>query len=154
MQNILKLNTIIFLALIVVLGACKKEKNYAKPEIKKLELGAKNNKKAEAGEDLHIEVEIVADAKIDRIRLVIHPEGMHHKKGSLKRVAWKVDTVFTDFKGLKNSTFHQHIDVPIDAELGDYHFHFSVIDMEGQVTEVQEELVVIESDGQKNNDYH
>ena len=55
---------------------------------------------------------------------------------------WEIDTTYTRFSGLKNTTFHEHIDVSVHAEIGDYHFHLIVTDMEGQQTSVEEELEI------------
>jgi hypothetical protein len=130
------------LAAVVVMTSCGKAE---KPEIGSFELGYENSKSANAGDELHMDAEVVAEGTIDVIRIVIHPEGGHDKKG-VRLVSdegeWEVDTTYTKFSGLKNTTFHEHLDVPMDAEPGDYHFHFEVVDMDGYQTVFEEELEI------------
>jgi hypothetical protein len=38
--------------------------------------------------------------------------------------------------------FHKDLDVPEDAEPGDYHILFKVIDMEGNTTSIEDEFEV------------
>jgi hypothetical protein len=123
-----------------IISGCKKEP--AKPEIRNFELGYDNNKIAYIGNELHINADIVADGKIDRIIIEIHPEGHGDKSsGELKHDdKWEVEIVFTKFSGLKNTDFHEHIDVPETAEPGEYHIHFKVIDMEGNSTSIEDEF--------------
>ena len=144
------MNTKFFLfAMVFTVGlfftSCEKDETAPKPEIDLTELGYDNSKIAYAGSDLHIQAEIVAEGKIKTVTVQIHPEG-EHDKGTLHDDEWQVDTTFTEFSGKKNTTFHKHIDVPANAELGHYHFHFSVTDMEGQQTTVETELEVQQPD--------
>ena len=121
------------------------EKAAQKPEVTITELGYENSKIGYTGTDLHIEADVVAEGKIDYITIEIHHEGDHAEKAVIATKdegEWDVDTTYTEFSGLKNTTFHKHIAIPVDAEVGDYHFHFIVTDMEGQQTIVEEELEV------------
>jgi len=141
MKNTTILFAVLF-AFTAIISGCKKEP--AKPEIRNFELGYDNNKIAFAGDELHIDADIVAEGKIDRIIIEIHPEGHGHKSsGQLKHDDdWEVEIVYTKFSGLKNTDFHEHIDVPEHAKAGDYHIHFKVIDMEGNTTSVEDEFEV------------
>jgi len=118
------------------------------PEIDLLELGYENSKITYADSDLHIEADILAEGNIETIQIVIHPEGEHEKSASTisDEDEWEVDTIYTEFSGLKNTTFHKHIDVSVHAEIGHYHFHFIVTDMEGRQSTVEEELEVQQPD--------
>jgi hypothetical protein len=130
------------LATMVIMTSCGKTE---KPEIGSFELGYENSRIAYVGADLHMNAEVVAEGTIDRIHIVIHPEGEHGKKGvrsAMDEGEWEVDTTYTKFSGLKNTTFHEHIEIPMDAEPGDYHFHFEVTDMEGYQTVIEEELEI------------
>ena len=49
--------------------------------------------------------------------------------------------------GVKNTEFHEHIDIPADAPLGAYHLHITVTDKEGQTATAKAHLEVIENDG-------
>lgn len=144
MKTRLKFAAVLLAVGIISLNSCKKENEIPKPEIIITELGYENSKIGYVGSDLHIEAEIVAKGRIDKVTIEIHHEGEHHKSLSitLHDDEWEVDTTYTKFSGLKNTKFHEHIDIPINAEPGDYHFHFIVTDMEGQQTTVEEELEI------------
>ena len=117
----------------------------AKPVITIMELGKGhshgNDRTAEVGGEVHIEVEIVAEGKIDKVQVIIHPEGEH--KSAVEEDEWEVDTTYTKFSGLKNTTFHEHIDIATTAEPGDYHFDFIVTDMEGNQSSADAELEIV-----------
>ncbi|MFW5760340.1 MAG: DUF4625 domain-containing protein [Cyclobacteriaceae bacterium] len=149
------MNTRVFLIAIVFAAgsfctSCEKDdETNPKPVITLSELGYENSKIGYAGTDLHIEAEIVAEGKIDKVTVEIHPEGEHEEKSSsatLNEGEWEVDTTFTEFSGLKNTTFHKHIDIPVNVEVGHYHFHFIVTDMDGQQTTIEEELEIQQPD--------
>jgi hypothetical protein len=107
----------------------------APPTITDVEIGSGNSKKAHAGGDFHIEVQIVAPGDIDRVELEIHPES-----GS----GWKFDTVYTaGLAGLKNAELHEHIDVPASAAVGQYHLHLRVTDKNGNKAEIESDIEVI-----------
>jgi hypothetical protein len=125
------------------------EKDTPRPKIDLSELGYEDSKIGYAGSDLHIEANIVAEGKIDEVTIEIHPEGEHDKKSAsdvLHDDEWEFDTTYTKFSGLINPTFHEHIDIPVHADTGHYHFHFIVTDLEGQQTTVEEELEIQEPD--------
>lgn len=126
--------------------SCEKDdENKPKPVITITELGYENSKIGYAGTDLHIEAEIVAEGKVDKITIEIHPEGEHeeeHEGEHEHGEEWQVDTTYTKFSGIIDPVFHEHIDIPVDAEPGHYHFHFIVTDMEGHQTTVEEEIEI------------
>ena len=133
----------------MLISSCNKEG--AKPEIDIHELGFENSKTAVIGEELHMDAEIVADNKIDRIEIEIHPEGVHEKStgGVNSSVEWEFDTAYTKFSGLRNTLFHEHIEIPGDADPGNYHFHLTVTDMEGYQTVFEDELELLVAAGSK-----
>jgi hypothetical protein len=144
MKQIKFLSLLLILTTAVVFLSCNKDEDdpaLNPPTIPTFEFGYEDSGEAYLGADLHIEAEIVADAKIDRIQVSIHPEGEHMKSLSDEH-AWEVDTTYTKFNGLKNTEFHEHFDVPVHADTGHYHFHFQVIDMDGNTKEVERELHV------------
>lgn len=123
----------------IAFSACNNDDEVAKPIITITELGHENSLAVEQGEDLHVEVEVVADGKISTINIEIHQEN-----GS-NLVA---DTTYTEFSGLKNCTFHKHLEIPANAVIGIYHFHFTVIDLEGNSSTYEcENLQIIANDG-------
>ncbi len=140
---------ILFVTLIsiTVFTSCEDDDELSKPEINMLELGLEDSHVAYQGADFHIEAEIVAEGKIDYIMVEIHPEGEEEEELGHEHEEWEFDSIYTEgFTGLKNATFHKHIDIDATAEAGEYHFHFIVVDMEGnQVTyegdiEIQEAI--------------
>jgi len=144
--------TIVLLIAGLVLSSCKKDNDddtFARPQIVLNELGHDNNKIAHAGGELHVEATIEAEGKISTVRIKIHPEGEHGTKKSLLtqfKDEWIVDTVYNEFSGLLNTVFHKHVEVPLTAPAGDYHFHFVVTDMEGQQTTIEDEFEIIITD--------
>ncbi len=125
--------------------SCEKDEvPTAEPVVNLTELGYDNNKVGYLGTDLHIEAEIVAEAGIDKVTIEIHPEGEHDPDGHDH--GWEFEVTFDKFSGLKNTTFHEHIDIPVTAEAGDYHFHFAVTDLDGRQTIAEAELEVKQPD--------
>jgi hypothetical protein len=128
----MKLKSLFTIIVLVSLFFAACEKNSKKPDVTLSELGLNNSKIGYIGADLHVEAEIVAEGKVETIKVEIHPES-----GTAN---WEFDTTYTNFSGIINPVFHEHIDIPMDADTGHYHFHFMVTDMEGQQTTVEEEL--------------
>lgn len=123
----------IIAAVLMSFNSCKQQENpVAKPLISNLELGLKNSRQAYIGTDLHMEAEIVAEGKIDKIIVEIHPEAGGGKE---------IKEEYSEFSGQKNVNFHKHIDIPNDAKVGEYHLHFTVIDQLGNSTSKEAELV-------------
>ncbi len=102
------------------------------PVVNIAEVGEENSKEAVAGKDLHLEGELVADGLIKRIDIEIHQENGD----------FKIEKSYTEGKyiGVRNTTFHEHLDIPADAPAGDYHLHFTVTDQLGQSTTFESEL--------------
>ncbi|PKP52431.1 MAG: hypothetical protein CVT92_08990 [Bacteroidetes bacterium HGW-Bacteroidetes-1] len=137
MKKLNILGSLLIATLVISFSSCKKDETVSKPQINLTELGYENSGIAYAGNDLHIEANIVADGKIDKVNVEIHHEGEHGKM-SLTKVfvdeKWHVDSTYTKFSGLRNTSFHEHYEVSLDAEPGNYHFHFAVTDMDGNQT--------------------
>lgn len=130
------INIIYVLAIITILfSSCSKENG---PQIDLEELGYENTATGYLGSDFHIEAEIIAENKIDRVIIEIHPECC----GS-----WEFDTTYTKFDGLKNTEFHEHFELPVAlSDTGEYHFHLEVIDMEGNTASVERDIVIKKPD--------
>ncbi|MCR5519168.1 MAG: DUF4625 domain-containing protein [Bacteroidales bacterium] len=139
---ILSLSAIIVFTLLAI--SCKKDDEAAKPEITLTEVGHENSKTAMRGDDMHLEADIVAEGLVKRIDVEFHKED-----GS-----YEIEKAYTEGKyiGVKNTEFHEHIDIPEEAPLGEYHLHFSVTDQEGQTTTVEAHVQVVEYDEHEHHD--
>ena len=136
----MKTNIILFLAVVTLvagISACRKTPSI--PKITLTEVGHENSGKAEQGADMHLEADIVVEGLIKSIRVEIHQESG----------TFEIEKLYTTGKyiGIKNTTFHEHIDIPADAPLGRYHLHFTVADNEGQTATAEAPIEVIENDG-------
>lgn len=143
-HNTVKIFMVTFFLITAV--SCNDNDEIKMPEILEFELGHDNSKTARAGGDLHIDADIIAENGIDVIEIEIHLEVDHKKSlGSASNDHhWVVDIIYDKFRGLKNTTFHEDLYIPVDALPGEYHFHFKVIDMEGYTVSIEEELVILE----------
>lgn len=117
----------------------------AKPVISLTEVGSKNSKHAHPGHDMHLEADVLAEGIIKRIDIEIHQE----EGGSDL-----VELSFTEGKyiDVRNVEFHEHIDIPADAPLGEYHLHFTVTDKHGQQTTAETHIEIVEDDGTDDGD--
>ena len=138
------------LAVALLFTACDSDDDApAKPEVSIHELGNGDDHGADntayVGGSLHMDIEILAEGKIDYVQIIIHPEGDHHKSLS-EHEEWEVDTVFQGqgITGLKNLDFHKDLEISDEAEAGDYHFDVIVVDMEGNSASDEAELELLE----------
>ena len=108
-------------------------------------MGHDNSKTAMRGDDMHLEADILAEGLIKRIDVEIHQED-----GS-----FEIEKSYTEGKyvGVKNVEFHEHIDIPADAPLGEYHLHFTVTDQKGQTTVAETHVEVVEFDADHDHDH-
>jgi len=118
------------------------------PQITIHELGYENTKTVIVGSELHIDAEILAPQKISNIQLIIHSENGHAdapaQLSTMNIGTWEVDSIYTkSYAGVKNTDFHEHIDVPASAALGHYHVHIKVTDMAGNQTIKEDEIEVL-----------
>lgn len=144
----MKKSILITLAAIAALScvalSCEKAPAPAKPAVNLTEVGHKNSKTAMRGDDVHLEADILAEGLIKRIDLNIHQESG----------GFEIEKSYTDGKyiDVKNVAFHEHIDIPADAPLGEYHLHFTVTDRKGQTTTVQTHIQIEEYDPDHHHD--
>lgn len=117
----------------------------AKPKVTLTEVGHGNGKHAHPGHDLHLEADIKAEGLIQRIDVEIHLE----EGGDFEIVKSYVEGKYI---GVKNTEFHEHIDIPENAPEGEYHLHFTVTDMKGKQTKVDSELEIVADDGDDDDD--
>lgn len=131
----------------LVFSACHDDdKTIAKPVITLSEVGHDNSKHAHPGHDLHLEAEVQAEGLIQSIAIEIHQE----EGGS-----YKITQSYAEGKyiGVRNTTFHEHIDIPADAPLGKYHLHFVVTDKQGRQTAVESALTLVEDDDDETHEH-
>ncbi|MDR0560070.1 MAG: DUF4625 domain-containing protein [Prevotellaceae bacterium] len=123
----------------LALTSCQKDDKSAKPTVKITETGSHDapDGKVAAGEDLHLEAEIIAEGLIAEIVVEIRQQ----EGGSF--VIEKKFGADSKYSGLKNADFHEHIDIPAETPLGRYRLRLTVIDREGQSTTAETELEVI-----------
>ncbi len=134
MRNKIIISVAIIAVAISSFTSCNKENPISKPPvIKNLELGIKNSHEAYIGADIHIEAEIEAENKIDKITVEIH----QNKNGGTE-----IKKVYTEFSGQRNTNFHKHLDIPKDAKEGEYHLHFTVTDLSGNQTDIEETIKI------------
>lgn len=108
----------------------------AKPVATLAEVGEENSKEATAGKDLHLEGELEAEGLINRIDLLItSADG----KTTVLTKSW------TDGKyiGVRNTTFHEHVDIPASTPAGDYKLTFTVTDATGQSSVFNSDLKIV-----------
>jgi len=147
MKSIKYMNLMVALTVIITLGltACGSEDDDempAKPVVTLTEVGHDNSRHAHPGHDLHLEVTVVAEGLINRIDIEIHKQ---------EDASATITQVYTEGKyiGVRNTEFHEHIDIPETFSLGTYHLHFTVTDQKGQQTLTESELFLVEGDGEE-----
>ncbi len=123
----------------LVLSSCSDDndpkQNVAKPVAALAEVGEENSKEATAGKDLHLEGDLEAQGLIARIDVTITTAD---DKTTI------VQKSYTDGKyiGVRNTTFHEHLDIPENAVPGAYKVTFVVTDKIGQSTTFTSDLTV------------
>ncbi len=136
-----------FAVVFISINSCDKDDNNKKPIIKNLEIGHHNSKTVIRGNDLHIEADVEASNRIDKIIVDIHYECGHSHKYHKNLIVHddeitEMEFVFDEYQGLRNTHFHKHVDIPKNAKPGEYHFHFKVIDKEGYTAEIHDDLEI------------
>ncbi len=136
----LKMKSISFflaITIMAILSSCDNDDDdvVPKPTISGLELGYGDSHVAYIGADLHIEAEILAEGKVDRITIELHKED---------GTGEEIEAEFTEYAGQKNAEFHKHIDIPVGTDAGEYHFHMTVIDQEGNSSSVEADINIKE----------
>ena len=131
--------SVLFCVFSLVLSSCSDDddakQSVAKSVVALAEVGKENSKEAIAGKDLHLEGDLVADGLIARIDVTIAA------KDGNKTI---VKQSYTEGKyiGVRNTTFHEHLDIPADAAPGAYTVTFVVTDKLGQSTTFTSDLTV------------
>ncbi|MEM7161864.1 MAG: DUF4625 domain-containing protein [Bacteroidota bacterium] len=103
------------------------------PEIEDLEIGENDNHTATIGGELDLDAHIHAHEGIDHIEV-----DMHNEDGT----GDDIEVEWTNYEGLEDADFHEHVEIPATATPGEYHFHFKVVDQAGQVTEIDADVTI------------
>lgn len=143
-QRILLAASLLLSTITFVVSSCDsdgEQSGVAKPVVALAEVGSGNGKSVVAGKDLHLESELEAEGLIGRIDLSIaSADGTN----AVLAASW------TDGKyiGVRNATFHEHVDIPANTAAGDYELTLAVTDQKGQSTAVTSELkITVPADG-------
>lgn len=133
-RNILR-NTVIVAFALMAMTACGNDP--AAPVVTLNEVEHENSHSVVAGDDLHLEANIVAEGIVKSITLHVSDD---------KHASFVMDTAFVDSKyiGVRNVELHEHIDIPAMCVAGRYSLMLSVADREGQVTEAGDSFMVVE----------
>jgi len=93
------------------------------------------------GSDLHLEASIMAESTVASVTVTIHGHDLEVGEGEEE---WDFSQTYTDDKYLvKNATFHEHIDIPSNVPVGEYHVTMEVTDKSGKISEVEGHLEVM-----------
>ncbi len=140
-NNISKFIAIIALVSTYVFTSCSSDDNGSATahtiSIDLTEVGSGNNGQVTAGEDLHLEAEILATGRIASVAVEIHSES--------NSSAPEINQAFTEYNGLLNATFHKHIDIPATQPAGTYHLHLTVTDQDGNVKTEETTIEILAS---------
>lgn len=130
--------SVLFCVFGIMLSSCDNDDNpsVAKPVAALAEVGEENSKEATAGKDLHLEGDLQAEGLIARIDVTV---------ASADGQTVVVKKSWTDGKyiNVRNTTFHEHIDIPAATASGDYKLTFVVIDKTGQSTTFVSDLKIV-----------
>lgn len=145
-MNINKISIIAILALSITLFSCSKDDDDSTaPIVSGMEIGLNNSKELHQGGELHIEFEVSDNEGLDYYTVEIHPE----MKSTTAE--WEYENTWYFDGQPKNDMVHHHeINIAEDADLGPYHFHMKVADINGNVTTIEEEVEMheaVEGDG-------
>jgi hypothetical protein len=138
-----RLKQIILLFLFTsILAACDEHNDPipAGPTADNIEIGYSNNKQAIRGRDFHLNADVIAGDKISSVMVKIL-----QKSSATYSADWKMELVWEEFKGVKNTNVHKHFTIPAEAPEGTYDFLLIVKDENGTKLEIKEDLVIIDA---------
>lgn len=138
-KSILFAATLLLSVFTAMLSSCSNDDDkptVAKPVATLAEVGEENSKEATAGKDLHLEGELTAEGLIARIDVSVKSKA---DGTTVLAKSW------TDGKyiGVRNTVFHEHVDVPAATPAGDYTLTLTVTDKVGQQTVFTSDLKIV-----------
>ncbi len=78
---------------------------------------------------IHVDAHIDVPNEVDYILINIHGHGLNPSDGEIR---WEYDDTIDSYTGT-HLHFHEHIDVPENAAIGEYHLSITVVDRQGGV---------------------
>lgn len=134
----MKLNVYVVLVLFVALlgvSSCKEDKTVPSAlRIELLEYGMGADKSVVAGDKLHVKAKVLADRKIENIKV------------SIKAIGGAKDLVMVDypeFKGKVNFTFDKDVVIPQEATEGGYSLSLEATDQNGKKVVAKENIKIL-----------
>lgn len=130
--------SVLFCVFGIMLSSCDNDDNpsVAKPVAALAEVGEENSKEATAGKDLHLEGDLQAEGLIARIDVTV-------ASADGQTVVVKKSWTDGKYMNVRNTTFHEHIDIPAATVAGDYKLTFVVTDKTGQSTTFVSDLKIV-----------
>ncbi len=138
----IKINYLLFTLLITfTFSSCEDDPEpvLPAPTIENVEIGSGNNRIGVIGRDFHLDLDIVAGAKIELVGVRIEPI-----EGESYASTWNFELTWEQFKGAKNTNVHQHFDIPQDAVEGKYDFIITVTDENGTSLEETYKIEIVD----------
>ncbi|MDR0422513.1 MAG: DUF4625 domain-containing protein [Proteiniphilum sp.] len=133
---------------LMLFSSCERENKLPAPSVEITGLGSGHNSPddriAHAGSDVHLEAVITAEGLIREITVEVRWQSGNFRFGETYAGA--------KYAGVKNATFHEHVDVPADAPEGEYRLLLTVTDHEGQTASAESALTVLPESGEHDDD--
>ena len=139
MKTTIKTIALLFVATMVLFFTSCDEEEFDKPVISDMEIGLSDSHIGYIGADLHMEGEIEAAGTLGDVLVEVYQDAS----------SVTIDSTYTDYEGLKNSTFHKHLDIPDETTAGTYQLRITVYDQEGQYSTYEDEITIEESDDEE-----
>ena len=89
---------------------------------------------------MHVEFQIEAVHSVHTITVDIHAHGLTVGEGEQE---WHFEQVYEEgYHGETSVEFHEHIDVPVTAPVGEYHMVITIEDEEGNTSKIDTHITV------------
>lgn len=125
-------------------SACKKDKQEqapkASPTIDNIEVGLNNNEVGVIGRDFHLNAEVLAGDKIEKVVVKIQ-----QRSDASYEKEWSFEIAWDQYQGAKNATVHKHFHIPAEAVEGKYDFLIIVHDQNGTKLEVKRSITIYDA---------
>lgn len=144
MKNKWFIGAIALLSMVTLsLTSCDKDDDkvtMANVQFSETEIGSNNSLQATVGKDLHVEAKIVSDVKIRSIEVKLTPaKGVG---GSGLSAMYKG----SNYVGVLNTTFHEHLEIPSTLPAGTYKFSLIVTTENGTQKSFDKEIRLLAVD--------